>query len=174
MPTCQERGSGLALRTATLLRLQHFGHERMASTGRTHPPHEWAESRLPFLQGTVQRPQPGMTKQTSRGVVKTTGQEDDDTTCVKREQQDRAPAPATCTLARPTRRDRAWHAGMSRRNVGANPVSPILVAASVGGRPVGGTARLVSSQPAADRQQRSSGQPGGAPRHARHASRFAG
>ena len=63
---------------------------------------------------------------------------------------------------------------LSRRNVGANPVSPILAAASVGGRPAGGTARLVSSQPAADRQQRSSGQPGGAPRHARHASRFAG
>ena len=58
--------------------------------------------------------------------------------------------------------------------MGANLVSPILAATSVGGRPAGGTARLVSSQPAADRQQWSSGQPGGAPRHARHAGRFAG
>ena len=140
VPTCQERGSGLALRTATLLRLQHFGHERMASTGRTHPPHEWAESRLPFLQGTVQRPQPGMTKQTSRGVVKTTGQEDDDTTCVKREQQDRAPAPATCTLARPTRRDRAWHAGLSQRDASTGTLPLLLAEGFACGARAAGTA----------------------------------
>ena len=38
-------------------------------------------------------------------MVRTTGQENDDTTRVKREQQDRAPAPTSCTPARPTRRD---------------------------------------------------------------------
>ena len=131
--------------------------------------------RPPSLHRQPTSSTPGMTKKRPVGVwLKPQGQENDDTTRVKREQHDRALAPTACTPARPTRRDRAWHAGLSRRNVGANPVSPILAAASVGGRPVGGTARLVSSQPAADRQQRSSGQPGGAPRHARHASRFAG
>ena len=131
--------------------------------------------RPPSLHRRPTSSTPGMTKKRPVGVwLKPQGQENDDTTRVKREQHDRAPAPTTCTPARPTCRDRAWHAGLSRRNVGVKPVSQMLAAASVGGRPVGGTARLVSSQPAADRQQRSSGQPGGAPRHARHASRFAG
>ena len=67
--------------------------------------------RPPSLHRRPTSSTPGMTKKRPVGVwLKPQGQENDDTTRVKREQQDRAPAPTTCTPARPTRRDRAWHA----------------------------------------------------------------
>ena len=85
--------------------------------------------RPPSLHRRPTSSTPGMTKKRPVGLwLKPQGQENDDTTRVKREQHDRAPAPTTCTPARPTRRDRAWHAGLSQRDASTGTL-PLLLAA---------------------------------------------
>jgi hypothetical protein len=89
--------------------------------------------------------------ETSRGAVRTTGQENDDTTRVKREQQDRAPAPTSCTPARPTRRD----LGRGRRSELTERGSKPCVSdprCSLRGRPACGWHSATGEQSASSRQ----------------------